>query len=351
VVVAVVEVPAGAVVVAAAAVAVNEMFRYRKDNMNGRGFKCGNLLKAVAALFPMVAFVTSTSAAATSDQMGKAFPTPQAAVSALAQAVNSLDVSKMREIFGPGLEALKNPDQVQATNELEAFAAGLNATNALVRQSDTSFELDVGPDAFPFPVPIVQKDGQWYFDTEAGKEELLSRRVGRNELDVLKTMRAYVDAQREYASKDRMGDQVLQYAQKIASTPGKKDGLYWPADTDAEESPLGPMVADARGEGYSVQSRGQQTTRIPFHGYYFKILTQQGKDAPGGKYNYIINGRMIAGFALIAWPADYGNTGVMTFIVNQQGRVYQRDLGPKTGQLAPAITEYNPGPGWTVSPD
>jgi hypothetical protein len=160
-----------------------------------------------------------------------------------------------------------------------------------------------------------------------------------------------VDAQREYARKDRMGDQVLQYAQRIASTPRKKDGLYWPADTDGEESPLGPLIADARGEGYKVESNGQQTSRVPFHGYYFKILTQQGKDAPGGQYNYIINGRMIVGFAMIAWPAEYGKTGVMTFIVNQQGRVYQRDLGPKTRELAPSITEYNPGKDWTVSPN
>lgn len=318
--------------------------------MNGHGFKRGDLLKAAATLFPVVALISSI-AAKTSEQMGKGFPTPQAAVSALSQAVNSLDASKLREVFGPAVADLKNPDRVQATNELEGFAAALNTTNALVRRSDTSFELDVGPDAYPFPVPIVQKDGQWFFDTEAGEQELLNRRIGRNELDVLKSMRAYVDAQREYASKDRMGDQVLQYAQRIASTPGKKDGLYWPADASGEESPLGPLVAEARVAGYKVESKGQQTSRMPFHGYYFKILTQQGKDAPGGKYNYVINGNMIAGFAMIAWPADYGNTGVMTFIVNQQGRVYQRDLGPKTEQLAPAIAEYNPVPGWEVSPD
>lgn len=318
--------------------------------MNGRGFKRGNLLKAVAILFPVVALITSI-AAKTGDQWGRGFATPQAAVSALSQAVNSLDASKMREIFGPAVADLKNPDQVQATNELQDFANALNTTNALVRQSETNFELDVGPDAWPFPVPIVQKDGQWFFDTEAGEQELLNRRIGRNELDVLKTMRAYVDAQREYASKDRMGDEVLQYAQRIASTPGKKDGLFWPADAGGDESPLGPMVADARNEGYKVESKGQSTSRAPFHGYYFKILKQQGNDAPGGKYNYVINGRMIAGFSLIAWPAEYGNTGVMTFMVNQQGRVYQRDLGPKTGQLAPAITEYNPGPSWDVSPD
>jgi hypothetical protein len=318
--------------------------------MNGRGLKRGNLVKGVAIFLPVVA-VAASIAAKTSEEMGKAFPTPQAAVSALTQAVNPLDISKLREIFGPGIAELKNPDQVQATNELESFAADLNSTNALVRQSDGSFELEVGSDGFPFPVPIVQKDGQWYFDTEAGEQELLNRRIGRNELDVLQTMRAYVDAQRDYAGKDRMGDQVLQYAQRIASTPGKKDGLYWPVDLDGSESPLGPLVADARGEGYNVESKGQHTSRVPFHGYYFKILTQQGNNAPGGKYNYVINGRMIAGFAMIAWPADYGNTGVMTFIVNQQGRVYQRDLGSKTEQLAPAITEYNPGSGWELSPD
>lgn len=323
-------------------------FMNRKDDMNGLRFKRGKLLKAAAILFLVVAWITSVAA---KTQMGQAFPTPQAAVSALSQAVSSNDVSRLHAIFGPGIEDLKNPDRVQATNEIEAFAADINTTNALVRRSASSFELDVGPDAFPFPVPIVQKNGQWFFDTEAGEQELLNRRIGRNELDVLKTMRAYVDAQREYASKDRMGDQVLQYAQRIASTPGKEDGLYWPANAGGEESPLGPMVADARGEGYSVESRGQQTSRVPFHGYYFRILTRQGPESPGGKYNYVINGRMIAGFALIAWPAEYGNTGVMTFIVNQQGRVYQRDLGPKTGQLAPAITEYNPGPGWEVSPD
>ncbi len=316
--------------------------------MNGLRFNRGNFLKVAAIFFPMVASVAFTAA---KTQMGQGFPTPQAAVSALTQAVNSHNVSMLHQIFGPGIEDLKNPDRVQATNEIEGFAADLNATNALVHRADNSFELDVGADAWPFPVPIVQKEGQWFFDTEAGEQELLNRRIGRNELDVLKGLRGYVDAQREYASKDRMGDEVLQYAQRIASTPGKKDGLYWPADDSGEESPLGPLIADARAEGYKVESKGQSTTRAPFHGYYFKILTRQGSAAPGGKYNYVINGRMIAGFAMIAWPAEYGNSGVMTFIVNQQGRVYQRDLGSKTGQLAPAVTEYNPGPGWEVSPD
>lgn len=308
------------------------------------GQTCPFACLAAALLLPLSAH--------TAEEMGKAFATPQAAVSALSTAANSHDLSRFREIFGPGVEELKNPDRVQATNEMEAFAAALNETNELVRESDTNFELDVGSDAWPFPVPIVQRGGQWYFDTDAGVDELLNRRIGRNELDVLNTMRAYVDAQREYASKDRNGDEILQYAQKIASTPGKKDGLYWSAaDTDGEESPLGPLVADARTEGYKVQSQGQETTHKPFHGYYFKILTRQGKDAPGGKYDYIINGNMIGGFALVAWPAEYGNSGIMTFIVNQQGRVFQRDLGPDTSQLAPVIKEYNPSVGWRLSQD
>ena len=211
--------------------------------------------------------------------------------------------------------------------------------------------LEVGTNFWPFPVPIVKKDGRWFFDTAAGKDEILNRRIGKNELEVLQVMRAYVDAQREYASRDRNGDEVLEYAQRIASTPGTKDGLYWPPDLDGEISPLGPLVADAQEEGYNAPTKGTVTTRLPFHGYFFKILTQQGKHAPGGKYSYIINGHMIGGFAMVAWPAEYGDSGIMTFIVNQQGRVYQKDLGPKTDKQAPAMKAYDPDPSWTISPD
>jgi len=305
--------------------------------------------RPLSFLLALALFAPMKSGAA--DEMGEAFATPQAAVSALTLALNSHDSSRLREIFGPGSEDLQNPDRIQATNEMDAFAGALQATNQLVRESGTKYELNVGEDAWPFPVPIIQKGGQWYFDTEEGKQELLNRRIGRNELDVLKAMRAYVDAQREYASKDRNGDEVLEYAQRIASTPGKKDGLYWPLDLDGELSPLGPLVAEAQTQGYKTKANGQETTRSPFHGYYFKILTTQGKHAPGGKYNYIINGHMIGGFAMVAWPADYGNTGVMTFIVNQQGRVYQRDLGENTSQIASAMTEYDPAPGWSQSRD
>jgi hypothetical protein len=168
-------------------------------------------------------------------------------------------------------------------------------------------------------------------------------------LNTLKVVRGYVDAQREYASRDRMGDEVLQYAQKFESTPGKKDGLYWPSQDGGEISPIGPFVVRAQGEGYAL--RAKEGVAEPFHGYYYKILTRQGKHAPGGPYNYIINGRMIAGFALVAWPAEYGNSGVMTLIVNQQGRVYQKDLGKKTAAIAKSMTSYDPDPTWVVSTD
>lgn len=308
-------------------------------------------MKAFKLIFLFALTLITPLKSIAASQMGEAFATPQAAVSALTVALKAHDSSQLLKIFGPGGEDLQNPDRVQATNEMDMFAKALNATNQLVPESGTKYELEVGTDAWPFPVPLVEKEGQWYFDTDEGKEELLNRRIGRNELDVLKSMRAYVDAQREYASQDRNGDTVLEYAQRISSSPGKKDGLYWPMDLDGSMSPLGPLLAEAQTQGYQAKANGQETSRTPFHGYYFKILTRQGSSAPGGSYNYIINGRMIAGFGLIAWPADYGNSGVMTFIVNQQGRVYQRDLGPNTATVAPSMNEYNPGTGWALSRD
>jgi hypothetical protein len=198
----------------------------------------------------------------------------------------------------------------------------------------------------------VKKDGGWYFDTDTGKDELLNRRIGTNELGTIQVLRAYVDAQREYASSDHDGDEVLEYAQRLVSSPGKEDGLYWPPAYDGDMSPLGPLVAYAQEEGYSPELREEkEVERGPFHGYYFKILTRQGKHAPGGKYNYVVNGNMIGGFALVAWPAEYGDSGIMTFIVNQQGRVYQKDLGPATSKTAKKVREYDPDPTWKISSD
>jgi hypothetical protein len=258
-----------------------------------------------------------------------------------------MDTNALGVIFGPAVEDLYNVDRVQATNDLRSFSAALMAKSRLTPLSATTMVLEVGADAWPFPVPIAKGNGGYYFDTETGKDEILMRRIGKNELATLATMRAYVDAQREYASVDRDGGEVLKYAQKFRSTPGKHDGLYWSPE-GGEISPLGPMVAEAQDKGYNLaQKTGDEPA--PFQGYYFKILTEQEKHAPGGKYNYIINGNMIGGFALIAWPAAYGDTGIMTFIINQQGKVYQKDLGEKTDKIARSMKAYDPDQSWKLS--
>ncbi len=217
---------------------------------------------------------------------------------------------------------------------------------ALVPKSDAKIELNIGYDAWPFPIPLVKEDGQWFFDTQAGQEEILNRRVGRNELDTIRVCNAYVDAQRQYASVDRMGDGVVQYAQHLRSAPGSHDGLYWHMEPGEDASPLGPLIAAARGEGYTHQSKIMTDDQVPYHGYFFKVLTRQGRHAPGGKYDYIINGHMVAGFALVAWPAEWGNSGVMTFIVNQQDKIYEANLGPKTASIAAKMTTYDPTSDW-----
>ncbi len=281
----------------------------------------------------------------------KTFATPEDAVSSLDAAVKAHNGEVLRSIFGPAAEEIQNPDRVQATNEFNAFAAALDQSHRLVRESDNEYVLEVGTNSWPFPIPIVQTNGYWFFDTAAGQEEILNRRIGKNELAALEAVRAYVEAQREYASRDRDGDGVLKYAQKITSSPGQTDGLYWPPGLTGEMSPLGPLVAQAQTKGYFSEAPGEAEGPRPFHGYYFKILKRQGKHAPGGKYDYVINGNMIAGFALVAWPAEYGESGVMTFIVNQQGRVYQKDLGPKTNKLVKKMKAYDPDPTWKLSPD
>jgi hypothetical protein len=280
----------------------------------------------------------------------KMFSTPDEAVAALSAAANAKDHDALQSIFGPDLSAIENPDLVQSSNDLVTFTTALDATNVLVRESDTNYTLEVGQDLWPFPIPLVQQNGKWFFDTAAGEQEILNRRIGKNELNTLQVMRAYVDAQRQYASTDPDGDDVLQFAQRFISSPGKKDGLYWPPSDDNDTSPLGPLVAYAQSEGYSINPNSTNSYQ-PYNGYYFKILTRQGKHAPGGAYDYIINGNMIAGFALVAWPAEYGKTGIMTFVVNQQGRVYQKDLGEKTAKLASSMKKYDPDSTWELSPD
>jgi hypothetical protein len=277
------------------------------------------------------------------------FSSPQAAVNALKAAVEASDTNALHAIFGPAGHALVSVDVVEAAEEHELFMNCVKEKVNLVVESDSKQELQLGADGWPFPIPLIKQEGQWLFDVEAGKEEILNRRIGANELGAIQVCRAYVQAQREYASEDRNADEVLEYAQHLRSTPGTHDGLYWSTRTGDELSPLGPLVAQARVEGYRQQTKILTDEQSPYHGYYFRILTRQGKHAPGGKYNYIINGHMIAGFALVAWPAEWGNTGVMTFIVNQRSKVYQKNVGPKTPSIAKAMTTYNPDSSWTLT--
>jgi hypothetical protein len=298
-----------------------------------------------------LALALGAAVTASAADIGKTFATPEAAVAALVAAAGAGDTNAFRVIFGQLAEDIENPDRVQAANELSAFNAAVNQQQQLVRESDSKCVLEVGTNSWPFPVPIVKRNGQWFFDTAAGKDELFNRRIGRNELATLQAVRAYVEAQREYASRDRDGDEVLEYAQKIVSTPGAKDGLFWSPDLDGEISPLGPLAADAAAEGYGKGRKDADAGPQSFHGYFFKLLTRQGKNAPGGKYDYVINGNMIGGFALVAWPAEYGESGIMTFVVNQQGRVYQKNLGQDTAKTAEAMTAYDPDTTWSVSRD
>ena len=300
----------------------------------------------------MLLFLWSVSSATLgAAETTRTFPTAQDAVKALEQAVNTTNHAALAALFGPASETLANPDTVQGAQELARFAAAFSETNRLAPESDTRMVLEVGPDAWPFPIPLVKASGGWQFDAASGLEEILNRRIGRNELDVLRIMRAFVEAQREYASRDRDADDVLEYAQRITSSPGLTDGLFWPPDVNGEVSPLGPLVARAQAVGYFSTTSDAVPAPRPFRGYLFKMLTRQGKHAPGGKYDYIINGNMIGGFALVAWPVEYGESGVMTFIVNQRGRVYQRDLGKDTAKVVRKMDAYDPDATWHVSAD
>ena len=232
------------------------------------------------------------------------------------------------------------------------MSAIISEGTKLEKESDQKVTLMVGNDEWPFPVSIIKTGDRWRFDTENGVEEVHARRIGGNEIDATVACRAYALAQYDYFNNgDWDGDQISEYAIKLLSSRGKKDGLYWEVVGDEEQGPLGPLVARAVDEGYTRKKGTGTQTAAPFHGYYFKILTRQGTSAPGGAYNYIINGNMIAGFALVAYPAKWNNSGVMSFLVNQEGRVYEKNLGPRTTEIASAMTEYNPDSTWVLSRD
>jgi hypothetical protein len=273
------------------------------------------------------------------------FTTPEDAVAALVQAIKAHDRAGFRAVLGHAPGAISSGDPVADRALGEKFVAAYDAKHAIVRDGDTA-KLTIGNDDFPFAFPLVKTGDKWRFDTAAGKDELLARRIGENELYAIKVMQAIVDAQQEYASADRDGDGVLAYARKFASAKGKRDGLYWPTKAGEPTSPLGELVVQAAGEGYKAK-QGEPT---PYHGYYYRMLAGQGKDAAGGAVDYVVRGRAIGGFAAVAYPAKYGSSGVMTFIVNQDGKVFQADLGPGTAAKAAGMKRFDPGTGWSPVP-
>ncbi len=279
------------------------------------------------------------------DAQQKTFKSSEEAVKNLIDAVKADDTKELLAIFGSAAkELISSGDEVADKAGRERFVKSYEEMNKLVNESDKKVILHVGNEDWPLPIPLIKKGEKWFFDAKAGKEEILNRRIGRNELNTIQTCLAYVDAQREYALKDWDGDGLFEYAQKFVSTPGKKDGLYWEAKEGEEQSPLGPLVAKAVKAGYTLRKSGEKPK--PYQGYFYKILKAQGKNAPGGEYDYMVRGKMIGGFALVAYPAQYGNSGVMIFMVNHDGAVYQKDLGRETEKIASAMKKFNPDKTW-----
>ena len=274
----------------------------------------------------------------------KGFATPEEAVNAFAAAMRSNDEKELLSIFGAaGKELISSGDPVRDKNRREKFVSDYDRKNRIAPEG-SRMVLIVGEKDWPFPIPLVKRADQWFFDTKAGKEEILNRRVGENELSTIQTLLAVVDAQREYAMHDRDNDGIREYAENFGSDPGKRNGLYWKTNPGEEPSPLGELVADARAEGYT--RTGPQQGPIPFHGYYFRMLKKQGKHASGGAFDYTVKNKMIGGFAVVAYPAAYGSSGVMTFMVNHEGVVYQKDLGKDTAKAAKAMASFDPDKTW-----
>ncbi len=301
--------------------------------------------RAVLVALPLVALclLGASDAAEAQATEQKTFATPEAAVEALVKSLNADDAADTTEILGPEHEeSLIGGDEIAARENRQRVGASAAEKAELRDAGEGRKILIIGRGRWPMPFPIVQEGGKWRFDTETGLEELVNRRIGRNELNAIDICRKYIDAQVDYASKDRDGDQVLEYAQQVMSSEGQQDGLYWDSVAGEELSPFGPLVADAR-DYLEGREPGD-----PFKGYYFKLITRQGEDAIGGRYDYIINGNMIAGFALIAFPALHGNSGVMTFICSHTGRIHQKNLGPEGDLIAGAMAVYNPDSSWTL---
>jgi DUF2950 family protein len=271
------------------------------------------------------------------------FASPDAAIDTLVAAVRDDDVAKLRALFGQaGLRDVSAGDPVANETQREKFIAAYDAKHAIDVHGDAA-TLSIGADDWPFPIPLTHAAQGWSFDVASGREEILDRRIGANELYTQQVVLAYVDAQNEYFEGLHDGHRIHVYAQHLLSSPGKQDGLYWPTEEGQPQSPLGPLIAEARTAGYHP---GENATPQPYHGYYFHILTGQGSHAQGGAYDYVVNGLMLGGFGLVAWPSHWGNTGVMTFVINQDGEIYQKDLGPTTAAIAKGMTRFDPDATW-----
>ena len=297
------------------------------------------LVSILAVLLGALATVWPAQAATAEPQMR--FGTPEAAVEVLLTAFKNSDDGTLAALFGPEYaDRLLSKDKVAAREDRTRLYEAAQKKWTLRKDTADLATLVIGEYDWPFPIPLVRSGTDWRFYTAQGIEEIINRRIGRNELNAIRVSQYYIWAQREYASKIRDGRDVRQFAQRLVSTAGAQNGLYWdPAVANGEESPFGPHVAEFLKSGHKVGD--------PYYGYYFRVLTRQGSDVPGGRYNYVINGNMIAGFALVAFPAEYGNTGIMTFVVSHHGKVYQKDLGPRTTEIAKAMQEYNPDATWT----
>lgn len=309
---------------------------------------CVLCLIAVLAAVPAWS-QTANEVKAAPPRVQKHYSSPEYAMRDLIEAAKNQNRAELGVILGPDVKDLVAGDPVEEANELQNFSRMAEAKAKLEPTDASTFVMIVGDDEWPFPIPIVKDGDRWRFNTKAGVRELLARRIGRNELQTALVCEAYAAAQWDYfLNGDWDGDQVQEFAQKFVSSPGLKDGLYWPVQGTEKPSPLGPLVGDAAVQGYKLPTTTAKSEPTPYKGYYYRILKAQGPNAPGGRHSYIVNGNMINGFALVAFPAKYGASGVMTFIINQQGRVYQKDLGLSTSAIARAMTEYNPDSTWTM---
>lgn len=286
---------------------------------------------ATAIAIALAALAPQTGAAAGQSS----FPSPEAAMNAFGEAVANNDEPELRTLLGADFRQLVPPVGAEIR---EKFLSEWQVSHAIQEDGANRAMIAVGDDGWTFPIPLVKTGQAWHFDTHAGVEEMRVRRIGRNELAVMQTMLAIYDAQREYASAYHDGSDMFVYASKLASSPGKQDGLYWPTGPDDAPSPLG--VAFATAGARNAENAG-------YYGYHYKLLTSQGPHAPGGAYNYMVRDKLFGGFGVIAWPVHYGDTGIKTFMVSHEGQVYERDLGPDSAAKAEAIKTFDPGPGWS----